>query len=340
MAKITLTVLLFITGLLCWHCNSLMYGIEQGYGQIKVICKAEPIEKLLADPDFPDSLKSKLFLIQEIRQYAIDSLGLNDSESYNTVFDQQGKPILWVVTASPPYEIKEYHWSFPIAGDFPYKGYFNKKNAEKEAQKLREKGYDTEISIVEAWSTLGFFNDPILSNMLSRSEGRLARVIIHELTHSTVFVKNDIDFNENLATFVGDYGAKKFLGDKYGVFSPQYREYIGEISDMEKYSEHILRGANKLDSLYQTFDEQMDEEQKVQKKNEMIRQIMATTDTINFYDKSIIDRISEDNYMPNNAYFVHFRMYRENLIQFESEFKNEYKSDFRTYLYHLKQKYQ
>jgi predicted aminopeptidase len=164
--KIAWGLLTMIVVLAIWQHEMIGYGLSQGYGQFKVLYNAESVEKALQDKTFPDSLKQKLLLIQEIRKYAIDSLGLNESKSYTTIYNQHGKAILWNVTAAEPFALKAKEWKFPFLGTFSYKGFFDLEKAKKEEKVLRNNGYDTDIGVVGGWSTLGWFRDPILSNML------------------------------------------------------------------------------------------------------------------------------------------------------------------------------
>src|SRR5690606_11560390 len=140
-------------------------------------------------------------------------------------------------------------WKFPLLGSFPYKGFFDYNMALKEQEKLKEENFDTYIGVVGGWSTLGWFTDPILSNMLSRKEGELADLIVHELTHGTLFVKDSVEFNENLATFIGNKGAEIILKSKYGENSPEYTGYMQRREDNARFASHILRGSDRLDSL-------------------------------------------------------------------------------------------
>ncbi|MBK7650286.1 MAG: aminopeptidase [Flammeovirgaceae bacterium] len=210
--KIFIGFLAVLLVLILWNWQLVLYGARQGYGQLKIVMEAKPIAKLMDDPAFPDSLKMKLELIQEIRKYAIDSLGLKDTKNYTTVYDQHGEEIMWVVQACEPFQLAPKMWKFPIVGAMPYKGFFEKERAMNERNQLEQEGYDTSIRNPGGWSTLGWFTDPILSNMLKRNEGDLASLIIHEMVHATVFVKDDVNFNENLASFVGDTAAYYFFG--------------------------------------------------------------------------------------------------------------------------------
>lgn len=337
--KITITALALLAGLLLWNYKLVGYGLAQARGQWHILSEARPVEEVLDDSLFPDSLKAKLLLAQEIREFAIDSLGLADSESYKAVYDQQGKPVLWIVTACKPYALEDYKWEFPLLGGLSYKGHFKKQKAIAEAAALQAQGFDTDVGEVSAWSTLGWFDDPILSEMLNRSEGELARLIIHELTHGTLYVSGDVDFNENLATFVGDYGAYEFLAYKYGRNSEQYRDYAGGLADIKRASAHILRGANQLDSLYKGFSATLTAQEKNQQKLLLIQSIMKNADTLSLYNPSWFKKVFSTDTLPNNTFFMGYRRYRADLNQFEIEFEKDYRRDFAAYLTALKDRY-
>ncbi len=323
--------------IIIWQHELVAYGISQGYGQLRIVWNARPVEEYLNNPAFPDSLKQKLVLIQEIRRFAIDSLGINDSENYTTVYDQQGKPVLWVVTACPPYKMEAKEWKFPLIGSFSYKGFFDYQKAQKEEAILKKEGLDTEIDEISGWSTLGWFEDPILTNFLYRSPGQLANLIIHELTHGTLYVKNNVEYNENLASFVGDQGATQFLSHRYGRGSREYRQYEENKIFREKYSAHVLRGHDQLDSLYQTFSARLSKARKDTLKYGLIRRIIQSADTITVNGKS--RGFTWDEPLPNNTYFLGYVRYRAKQNQFEDEFKSKFNSDFEKYLAYLKRTY-
>jgi len=187
--KIALIVVGVLTVLIVWQWELVSYGWMQGRGQLRILWNTKSVAEVLSDPAYPDSLKQKIELILEIKRFAIDSLGLDKSGSYESFYDQQGKPILWVVTAAQPYQLVARQWHFPIIGTFSYKGFFEKDRADTTVAELKREGLDTRVGEVSAWSTLGFLNDPILSSFLDRPEGSLAELIIHELTHGTLFIK-------------------------------------------------------------------------------------------------------------------------------------------------------
>jgi predicted aminopeptidase len=134
--------------------NLLRYGLRQGLGQAKILVGAQSVESVLGDPLFPDSLKTKIQLVQAAKLFAVDSLELVRNENYTELYDQKGKPILWVVSASEAFQLKEHTWWYPLIGEMGYKGFFSEELANNEADKLREKGLDVSVSTVSAWSTL------------------------------------------------------------------------------------------------------------------------------------------------------------------------------------------
>jgi len=328
-----LAILLFI--LICGAMNFsvLRYGFRQLKGQLSIIFDTEDLETIRTSPNTPDSVKVKLELIGEIKKFAIDSLGINPSKNYTTYYEQHGKPILWVITASEPYRLEARKWKFPIVGEFSYKGHFEKKYADEDITALKKEGWDTRLGEVSAWSTLGYLKDPVLSSMLNKDPGELASLIIHELTHGTLFVKNNLEFNENLADFVGDYGALKFLEFKYGKNSKEYIQYNADKNYYQKFSNHIMHGTRKLDSLYATFDGKMQSKLKDSLKFHLINEIITSSDTLGR------KRWSKKIPKLNNAYFVAFKTYQAKQNLFEEEFRTKFNSDFKSYMRYLKQKY-
>jgi predicted aminopeptidase len=335
--KIFFAVVLVVAILVVWNWSLVYYGIRQGMGQLEIVWNARPVEEFLQDPSFPDSLKQKLRLIDEIRKYAIDSLGLKDTKNYKTLYDQKNQEVMWVVQACEPFALQPKVWDFPIVGTVPYKGFFNKEKALNLRKELETEGYDVSVRNPGGWSTLGWFTDPILSGMLDRSEGDLASLIIHEMVHATVFVKDDVDFNENLADFIGDTAAYYFLKYKFGADSKQYLDYLHSDQDYRKFTKHILRGTQSLDSLYNTLRPQEPIEQKKEKKRAMIEKIVTSIDTLNLYTKRKGERMKK--YLPNNTFFMSYRLYKAKQDVFGVELAEKFNGDMRSYLKHLTKKY-
>ncbi len=314
------------------------YGIDQGIGELKIISNARPIEEMMADSSVNDSIKSKLRFIEEIKQFAIDSLGLKRSKNYTTFYNQHGKPLLWVLTASEKYELKSYQWKFPVVGSVGYKGFFTREKGEREENKLVKEGYDTDYNTTSAWSTLGWFRDPVFSNFLNRSEGQLAELIIHEMTHATLYVKSSVDFNENLASAIGEEGAEEFLTSKFGAASEQLKNYLDRNDDYNLFAVHFLKGAQQLDSLYHHFTATQSVDSKNNLKQKLIRAIISSLDTVSFHNKARYSKLFAENDLPNNAYFLGFTRYDAQKEEMKNELKKTFSGNIKLYLQSLKNK--
>ncbi len=335
--KIGWTVFLIIVTVIIYFHELVGYGIAQGKGQFHVLWNAEPIEEVLNNPSVADSTKQRLLLVNEIRNFAFDSLGLTPTDNYTTFFDQQGKEILWVVTACAPYKFEPKEWSFPIIGSFAYKGYFDIEKAKKLTTELKEEGFDVEMSSVSGWSTLGWFKDPVLSNMLEGSVGSMSNTLIHELTHGTVFVPDSMTFNENLASFIGRNGAFEFLKLAYGQNSQEAIEYATRLSDSEKFTKYMVASASKLDSIYNAI-ETLPIDEKEWYKSSFMSSFKLTIDTVSFNKPERYKRLFHDLNM-NNAGFISFLKYRERQSQFDIQLEEEFNNDLSKFIAHWKNLY-
>lgn len=336
--RISLVVLVVLAVLCIYYWSLLSYGIAQGMGQLKIIRGARPVEEFMQDPAFPDSLKSKLKLIAQARRFAIDSLGLNDTDNYKTLFDQKGEELMWVVTACEPFRLQEKRWEFPVVGSVPYKGFFDREKARKEKESLEREDWDVSVRNPGGWSTLGWFTDPILSGMLRRGDGDLASLIIHEMVHATIYVRDSSDFNENLASFIGDRGAEEFLLRTFGDTSKRYQEYIFEDSDYRKVTDHMLRATQKLDSLYNTFQASEPVPAKKEKKQKFIQRIVDAMDTLSLSgDRSRQKRMSRR--LPNNTYFMSFKTYESKHDSMKDEWINTFNRNLKAMIIHYKKEF-
>ena len=335
--KILIAVLSILGVLIIVNWQLITYGIAQGKGQLKIIRGAVPIEDALRSKDFPDSLKENLSLVPEIRDYAFNVLDLKENNNYTSVYNQEGRELLWVVTACDPYKFEPITWSFPIIGSFTYKGFFDIEKAKELVNDLKSKGLDVSARPVSGWSTLGWFNDPVLSNMLLDGEGELANTIIHELTHGTLFIPDSMTFNENLASFIGHQGSIRFLESKYGRNSVQAREYLNLRNDSKLLSKHLVRTSQELDTLYHKI-EYMDEKDKKILKQGLIEMAILAMDTLDF---SQPERYAEtyQKYPPNNAFLISFLSYRERQDDFEKMLEQQFSGDLKLFIQYWQQEY-
>ena len=323
----------------CFIWNQLvLYGISQGTGQLSLILHSEPVEKVLNDPSLPDSLRVKLKLIAEVKQYTVDSLGLNPSKNYTTFYNQHNKALLFTISACEPYSLKAKEWTFPFLGSVSYKGFFNKEKAKKELYKLILLGYDVDIYSPSGWSTLGWFKDPIQSGMLERSDGSLVNLIIHELSHGTLYVKNNVNFNENLANFIGEKGTEQFLKDKFGKNSKPYLDYEHRKVDDKLFTNYMLQATKRLDSLYRSFTTEPDSLKK-KKKKQLITDIVLGVNRLPFYKPKNYFRYALQAFHEGNAFFMSFTRYDSQYELFDQEYREKFHSNLRNYLLFLKKTY-
>lgn len=197
--------------LLIAGCTSLGYYAQAAHGQFSLLSDAKPIDDWLADPDINAKLKARLAKAKEMRRFAARELGLPDNGSYKTYADLRRPYVLWNVVAAPELSLKPLQWCFPIAGCVSYRGYYDKDEAQAYGAELRREGYDVQVAGVAAYSTLGWFNDPMLSTFMQYPDGELARLVFHELAHQVVYVPDDSQFNESFATAVEEAGIERWM---------------------------------------------------------------------------------------------------------------------------------
>jgi len=191
-------------------CTGLGYYGQLASGQLRLLQAREPIDRVIADPSRDPGLRAHLAQAREARAFASTHLHLPDNPSYRLYADI-GRPfVVWNVFATPEFSMAPHTHCFPIAGCVAYRGYYSQSAARGEAALQRLQGMDVSIGGVEAYSTLGWFNDPILSSMLHWGDERLATLIFHELAHQRVYVKDDTEFNESFATFVEQEGTRQW----------------------------------------------------------------------------------------------------------------------------------
>jgi predicted aminopeptidase len=335
--KVILLLLIVLLSLSIIYRDILSYGIAQGIGQAKILYNSVPIEDVLSSKEMEDSLKTKIRFIQEIKAFAEDELGLNKTSNYSTFYNQNGKPILWVVTASPEFEIKAYQWQFPIAGSFSYKGFFNYKEALKESDSLKAKGYDTAIDEVNAWSTLGWFKDPILSSMLERTRASLTDLIIHELTHATIYLKDSVALNENLASFIAQKGTELYYKDRTDL-KEEYILYKRKEMERNKRRYRMKSHIQNLNQLYQSFDENTKYKTKLEFKTQLMEFIKMDMLQMQYPGKEEIIKEKMESFKINNAFFSGFNTYRSKENNFETELKQKFNGNLKAFIQYYKEK--
>ena len=229
-------------------CN-LSYYWHLARGQSRVMYERISVQTLLARPNLAEQTRTQLVLIQAILRYA-KSVGLKTDDHYTTFYDTGGDPISWNVSACPPDRFSPYTWNFLLVGEVPYKGFFRRDLADAQRDALAAEGYDAIVRPVSAYSTLGFFSDPVLSSMLGYAPDQLADLILHELTHALVYAPGKTDYNESLATFVGYQGSLLFLAQHFGSDTPLLQQAAARRADADLFRRFMVETVAALDSLY------------------------------------------------------------------------------------------
>lgn len=192
-------------------CSAPSYYLQAMSGQNKLMRSRQDIQTLINDPETPAELAGRLNTAEQIKTFAQNELGLAHNGSYSSYVEVEGEALVWNVIATAEFSLQPKKWCFPVAGCVPYRGFFKQQKARESAEHLSRKGMDVIVSPAAAYSSLGWFDDPLLSTMFSGPDTRLAAYLFHELAHQRLYVKNDGLFNEGYASFVEETGVKTWL---------------------------------------------------------------------------------------------------------------------------------
>ncbi|MEO6447476.1 MAG: aminopeptidase [Gemmatimonadaceae bacterium] len=187
------------------------YVLRAAWEEGKILARRQPITEILADTSAPAEVRGRLTLVVDARTFAQQALQLEGGRSFTAYSALDRDTLVLVLSAARRDTLAAYTWWFPVVGRFPYKGFFNAREAQRSRDDLERRGFDTVLRPAAAFSTLGWFDDPLLSTTLRLDSVSLANTVIHELTHNTLFVKGSVPFNESFASFVGARGAAEFF---------------------------------------------------------------------------------------------------------------------------------
>ncbi len=290
------------------------YVLRAAYEEGKILWRREPIEGLLEKPDIDPLTREKLELVLAVRDYAGDSLKFRVGGSYASYSYVDRAALTYVLMAVPKTDLTPYTWWFLFVGNVPYKGFFSEQAAKAEGESFQAQGYDTFIRTAPAFSTLGWFNDPLLSHLLKYDKATLAQLIFHELFHNTLFISGQVDFNESLANFVGNRAAILFFRDRYGEGSAEHQRALQAWQEELEFSAFINEVSRSLKDLYGrdiAEEEKLKLREKIffQSKNEWSRRIAKQpAHRFRGFGQQEI----------NNAVIAHYLLYFKDLELFES----------------------
>lgn len=290
------------------------YYLKQGRYLLGYHFQARPVELILQNNSTPQEVRRFLSLVDHIRGFSKSKLGLKENKNYTTYVETERDFLAYVVSAAPPLALASHHWNYPIVGKAPYRGFYEEEDARREAKKLKKRGLDVWIRRVDAFSTLGMLKDPLYSYMTRYPVHRLANLLIHEQTHASLWIKDDPSFNEDLASFVGDQGARLYIEWAYGSDSEELLRMEAEKADSRLYTEDVFRLRDLLIPLYKEASEEgedsLEHEVYLRRKQEIIAR---------FQEKFLLtydERYTSEVYrgfgeMPiNNAYLELFHIYQ------------------------------
>lgn len=294
------------------------YIIKSGYHQAKILTQAQEFSKVYAEPNVPLTTKQKLKLVEETKSFSEGHLGLAKSKNYTKFVQLDGPYVSYVVSASKRNRLEAKTWSFPIVGAVPYKGFFTEQEAKEEAAELAKDNYDVFVRGVTAYSTLGYFSDPVLSSMLSDADHDLVSLIIHETVHSTLWIKNNANFNERLAVFLGNKGAIEFYQAKQGKDSQIAERILLEERDESAFSQFITKEIKEIKVWYEQNPNASEEI-----RQNRLKEIRSR------FDADLKPKLQTDNYIRfseralNNAHLVNYDTYFSGLQDFSQVWEKE-----------------
>jgi predicted aminopeptidase len=270
------------------------YLAQAAYGQLDLLHRARPIAEVVNDPDVDLRTRTLLSAIPDIKAFGA-AHGLDTRHNYDRYVELDSSAAVWFVGASDPVSFTPRQWCFPVAGCFAGLGWFDVDDAFAQRDQLRQQGYDAFARPADAYSTGGWFHDPVLSSMLSNGNDAwqwLSNVILHESTHATVFIPDEPDFNEGFAEYVGDHLADAWLVQRFGADSPEVASYRDDLDKRAARTARELEAYVALDALYAT---KLTRAEKLAKKAAIIDQLVD--------DLKLKER-------PNNATLIELRVYR------------------------------
>ena len=291
-----------------------IYVLRAAYEEGKILWRREPIAEYMQRPEATLDTQEKLKLVLAVRDYARDILKLNVGGSYSSYSYVDRPDLTHIVVAAPKTELRPYTWWFLIVGNVPYKGFFDKADADAEAERLKAEGYDTNIRPSAAFSTLGWFDDPLLAHLLKYDKVVLSEIVFHELFHNTLYVSGAGAFNESVANFIGHRAAIEFFSQRLGEQSAEYRRAVDGWAEEREFGAFIAELANGLTELYGRDISRAD---KLRLREEVFSRGKAE------WSGRIADRPQHRfrafSQQPlNNAVLMHYLVYLKDLDLFES----------------------
>jgi len=238
--------------LLLQGCSTLSYYHQAISGQSELLQKRIPITAALADKNLDAQVRQKLLIVQEARVFAVKELGLPDNKSYHDYADLKRPYVMWSVFVTPAFSLKPKRWCYPVVGCITYRNYFSQSDAQAYADKMQAQGYDVYVTGVPAYSTIGWFDDPVTNTMMHWQDYDLVGTLFHELAHQKFYIKNDTMFNESLARTIEHEGLRRWMGSR--LRDDVHKKYLLEDQREAEFVRIVLDARKELELLYAKKD--------------------------------------------------------------------------------------
>lgn len=300
--------------------SNLGYILTAGAGQLNVLTHSVSLDEMIEDPNVDEDEHDKLLWVRDVRDYAQSTLGLKIKKTYRTYYDTKDGPAVYNLSASKKDALSPKTWIFPIIGEIQYLGYFKLSQAQDKAQELQNQNYDTTIYGALAYSTLGYFKDPVFSSILVLDKGQLAEVVIHELTHNTIYKAGDSEFNESVANFIGQKGARQYIIDTLGPTSELLTELDQKQEDDAAVNAFLADFYKELETYYARTD--LTSAEKIAGREEIFQAARDKFNTViapTLHNPSAYTTVAQ---MPtNNAWVLLNHRYNKSLDVFEQVYQ-------------------
>jgi predicted aminopeptidase len=250
------------------------YLWQAGRGQLSLMNHARPLDEVIRDESTPPRIRALLAEVPKVKAFG-ERYGMKPTRNYEEYVKLDRDAVVYVVSACRPLKFEPKEWKFPIVGGFPYLGWYSRADAERYAEKLRAENYDVDLRGAGAYSTLGWFRDPILSTMIREGDeaaGELIEVVLHESLHATVYVNHQAFFNESLANFVSEGLTPIYLEQTRGKDSPEEKKYRAGLEWQEKFYARMHAAYEALDAVYRSAEP---DAAKLAKKAEILGKLKA-----------------------------------------------------------------
>ncbi|MGJ8642246.1 MAG: aminopeptidase [Luteolibacter sp.] len=302
--------ILFLPLILLQSCETISFYAQGVSGQIEILSKSRANRRVIDDKETPQDIREKLLLCKELTDFAKNELNLPGDASYHKYTDLGRKHVVFVLHAAPEFSLEPKTWFYPVIGEMDYRGYFNEADAQEFAEKLEAQGYEVHLGGTDAYSTLGFFHDPVLNTFIDYSDIDFADMIFHELTHRRIFRNGETTFNESLANAVAEEGIRRWLNSKGDTTA--LRDYEERLIRRREFYAEINHTRVKLEKLYASGIS-VDEMRKT--KSELLNELKSRADVLQkrWGGKALEEWISQDL---TNAHLLALVTYNSEIPKF------------------------